>query len=276
MLDIAPASAQSRVVHGLPVLAWPVFDSLPIDAFVTTRDGGVSTGSYASLNLGLHVGDVDQKVVVNRTTVSAAMDSELGDMVFCQQAHRRNVEVITEEERGRGATSVGDAIAQTDALVTTVPGIVLAVMVADCVPLVLFDPRSRVLGVVHAGWRGTIRGVTSATVECMQQLGAAPSRMVVGIGPAIHPDRYQVGRDLHDLARSAFGDRTDEVIRSDGQGTWLFDLWTANILQLTAAGVEPGSIALAAQDTGPGTAYFSHRSEGPCGRFAAIARIRPS
>jgi copper oxidase (laccase) domain-containing protein len=109
----------------------------------------------------------------------------------------------------------------------------------------------------------------------MRTLGAEPARIVAGIGPAIHPDRYQVGQDVVSAAEQAFAGRTDQVVRPDGNGKWVFDLWRANALQLEAAGVPAPQIHIAGRETGPQTPFFSHRFEGPCGRFAAVARIRP-
>lgn len=262
-----------RQQAGVQVLTWPGFDGHDVDAFVTTRDGGRSSGSYASLNLGLHVGDDDGRVLHNRTLVADALGTTLDDFVFCDQAHRPNVAVVTDEHRGRGARSRADAIPRTDALVTTVPGIVLVVMVADCVPLVLHDPVAHVLACVHAGWGGTVRGVTTAALGVMRDLGSDPRNVVAGIGPAIHPDRYQVGDDVFDAATAAFGDQADQVIRPDGTGKWTFDLWHANALQLAAAGVPGDQVHIAALGTGTGTPFFSHRAENPCGRFAAVARL---
>ncbi|ONH37262.1 MULTISPECIES: peptidoglycan editing factor PgeF [Protofrankia] len=263
-----------RTAPGLRVLRWPALNGHGVDAFVTTRDGGVSTGRYASLNLGLHVGDDDAAVLANRAKVADALGAELDDFVFCEQAHRRNVVVVTDEHRGRGARSAADAIPATDALVTTVPGVILVVMVADCVPLVLHDPVAGVLACVHAGWGGTVRGVTPAAVTAMRQLGSEPRDIVACVGPAIHPDRYQVGADVVDAARAAFGDQLDTVVRPDGTGRWTFDLWRANTLQLVAAGVPAGQVHVTALDTGPDSPFFSHRAGGPCGRFAAVARLR--
>jgi len=127
---------------------------------------------------------------------------------------------------------MADAMAGTDALVTTVPGIVLTVMVADCVPLVLFDPVARVLACVHAGWGGTVRGVTPAALAAMRSLGSDPASVIAGIGPAIHPDRYQVGADVVEMAEATFGDRCKKVVRPDGTGKWTFDLWRGNMIQL--------------------------------------------
>lgn len=263
-----------RTLGDFPVLTWPAFDSLPVDVLVTTRDGGVSTGGYASLNLGLHVGDEDAFVLENRARVAAAMNAVPDDFVFCEQVHQPNVLVVTKDHRGRGTRSAADAIAGTDALVTTASGIALVIMVADCAPVVLFDPVARVLATVHAGWGGTVRGVTTAAIDAMRSVGANPADIVAAIGPSIHPDRYQVGQDVVDQADREFGDRLDRVIRPDGMGKWTFDLWTANTLQLIDTGVPERQIHLAGVDTGPGTPFFSHRSEGPCGRFAVVARIR--
>jgi YfiH family protein len=253
---------------GLPMITWPALQRPDLDAYVTTRDGGVSTGPYATLNLGLHVGDRTEHVLANRARVAEALGAGPDDLVFAQQVHRAAVSVVTDADRG------GDAIPETDALVTAVPGIVLVVLVADCVPLVLFDPVARVVAAVHAGWRGTVQNVTGAALATMSSLGSDPADVIAGIGPAVHPDRYQVGADVAEAAGAAFGDRAAEVVRPDGTGRWTFDLWRANAIQLADAGVPGARIHLAARGTGPGTPFFSHRFEGPCGRFAAVARMR--
>ncbi len=196
------ASPEVRRLGDLDVLAWPAFDGLGLDAVVTTRHGGVSQGAYASLNLGLHVGDDDKAVLENRGRAAAALGANLGDMVFCQQSHGRAVRVVTAADRGRGTLSLADAIDSTDALVTTEPGIVLVVMVADCVPIVLHDPVAHVLACVHAGWRGTVARVSEAAVDVMSTLGANPADVIACLGPAIAPDRYQVGADVAEAARA--------------------------------------------------------------------------
>jgi YfiH family protein len=254
-------------------LTWPIFDGLAVDAVVSTRAGGVSIGRYASLNLSLNVGDDAEAVLSNRRRAASLVDASLDDLVFCQQVHQREVAVVGAEHRGRGTATAQTAIGGTDALITSVPGPVLVIMAADCVPIVLFDPVRRALACVHAGWGGTVRGVTAIAVERLRSLGSDPGDLVVGIGPSIHPDRYQVGADVATAARVAFGPRADEVVRPDGTGAWTFDLWRANLIQLTSKGVPEAQVQIAGLDTGPGTPFYSHRSEGPCGRFAVLARI---
>jgi YfiH family protein len=246
----------------------------PVDAVVTTRHGGVSTGPYASLNLGLHVRDDPRLVIENRRRAAAALGCGLVDMVFCHQTHGREVAVVGDGDRGRGTQSADDAV-PCDALVTATPGVGIAVMVADCVPLVLYEPEAHVVAAVHAGWRGTVARVAAAAVDAMTGLGADPARVVAGLGPAVMADRYQVGDDVADAARACFGADIDGIIRRDGTGRWVFDLWAANRRMLVEAGVSPANIEVSDVGTGPGTPFFSDRTTRPCGRFAAMARLRP-
>lgn len=258
----------------LPLLRWPLLDAADgILAGVTTRHGGVSTAPYDSLNLGLHVGDDPAAVVENRRRVAMAFGAGLDDLVVGEQTHQPTVAVVTTADRGRGVRTRDDALPATDAMITASPGVLLMVMVADCVPLVLFDPVRRLLGVVHAGWAGTVRGVTTAAVSALIGQGSDPADLLVGIGPAISPEKYQVGADVHDAVVAAFGDDADRVLRPDGTGRHLFDLFAANRLQLERAGVRPDRIQLSGAVTGPDTDFFSHRAGAPTGRFAALARL---
>ena len=263
-------SSGSECVTGL---GWAMFDGLALDAVVTTRDGGVSSGVYESLNLSLGVGDDPALVVENRRRAAAAIGLDLDDMVYAHQVHGHDVAVVTTADRGRGSRSTEDAPA-ADALVTATPGVGLAVLVGDCVPLVLYEPRAHVLAAVHAGWRGTVARVTDAALSEMVALGASPARVLAGIGPAITADRYQVGDEVADAARDCFAGNVDGIVRPDGTGRWTFDLWAANRRLLIEAGVEAGNIEISPVGTGPGTPFFSDRAARPCGRFAALARLR--
>jgi polyphenol oxidase len=319
-----PTPESTPTVPAVPVTSWGVFDGHAVDAVVTTRAGGVSSGPYASLNLGLHVGDDPALAVENRRRAVAAIGLALEDVVLCRQVHGREVVVVGDADRGRGTLTPDDAPA-ADAIVTATPGLGIGVMVADCVPLVLYDPVARVVAAVHAGWRGTVARVTDAAIAAMGRLGSDPVDVIAGIGPAITADRYQVGEDVIDAARVCFGtdidgpdgphgthgtdidgpdgthgtdtdgpdgprgthgtdtdgpDRPDGllgidvIVRPDGTGRWTFDLWAANRRLLVEAGVRPANIEVSAVGTGPGTPYFSDRAARPCGRFAALARLR--
>ena len=271
----APATSRAVLEQraGLPVLRWPALDALGVQAVVTTRDGGVSTGAYACLNLGLHVGDDPDAVVVNRQRAAAAVGLDLDDLVFCAQSHGREVVTVTAADRGRGTRDLDDAVPHADALVTREADLGLVVMVADCVPIVLLDPQHGVLATVHAGWRGTVAGVTTAALEAMAALGSDPTEVHAAIGPAVPAERYEVGDEVAAAAREAFGAAAPQVITPRPGGRWSFDLWAANRRQLATAGVRPEHVLSGERPTGEGTPFFSDRARRPCGRFAAIARL---
>jgi polyphenol oxidase len=276
----APVTASWRVGSrgGLEVLTWPAFDGLGAQIAVTTCAGGVSAGPYESLNLSFSVADDEGAVLENRRRLAGALGADLKDFIFARQVHGNTVHVATAADRGRGALGLADAVPEADALVTTEPGIVLAILVGDCVPLVLLDPVAGVLACVHAGWRGTVAAIGPAALAAMTELGAQRDRVIAGIGPAIGPDRYQVGADVADAVRACFGDAAGSLLRPDGTGRWLLDLWAANRRQLAAAGVPEGQIHVAAAPTGPAPGgaglFFSDRTARPCGRFALVARLQ--
>lgn len=277
---VAEARFEERA--GLTVLRFPVLAERGVDAVVTTTGGGVSTGPYESLNLGLHVGDDPEAVVENRRRAAAAIGLGLDDLVFANQTHGRMVVTVDAQDRGLGTTTIADAIEGTDALVTTTPGVGLAVLVADCVPIVLHHAAGAV-AVVHAGWRGTVARVAEAAVEVLcAATGEGPEGIAAGIGPAIAADRYQVDAPVVDAARELLADLDlASFLREDPDAAdrWRFDLRAADAAILRAAGVPADAIEVPDADTGPGPdgtpTFFSDRSARPCGRVAVLARLAP-
>ena len=274
------APAGLRAAGGLSLLTWPALDASGADAAVTARGGGVSSGPYATLNLSLSVGDDPARVLENRRRLAAALGVRPGDFVFARQVHGAAVRIVGEADRGSGAFTLDDAIAGTDALVTASPGVVLAMVTADCVPIVLHDPVAGALACVHAGWRGTVAGVCAAAVAAMQSLGSRPSDVLAGVGPAIAPGRYQVGADVHQAVTGAFGSAAAAFLRPDSvAGHWLLDLWAANRFTLREAGVPEAQIHITDLPTGLADpagqdSFFSDRAARPCGRLALVARLR--
>lgn len=274
----SPPSTAFRAAGDLRLLTWPALDASGADAAVTARGGGVSSGPYVSLNLSLSVGDDPDRVLENRSRLAAAFGAAPDDFVFARQVHGAGVAVVAGADRGSGAFSLDDAIEGADALVTTSPEVVLAILTADCVPIVLHDPVAGVLACVHAGWRGTVAGVTAATLAAMQGLGTRPSDVVAGIGPAVGADRYQVGPDVHQAVTGTFGPAAAGFIRADpaAPGRWRLDLHAANRYALREAGVPDPRIHTTDLVTGPVPGhFFSDRAARPCGRLALAARLRP-
>ena len=254
---------------GLEVLALEELHALGVDALITTRTGGVSSAPYDSLNLGLHVGDDPAAVLENRSRAAAALGMALGDLVVMDQVHGARVALVDEADRGRGAHAVEHALSATDALVTTTVGLPLVALAADCSTLVLIDPIARVLGVVHAGWRGAVAGAAEAAVASMTAQGAAPERITAVIGPTIDVARYEVG---HEVAGALDQSGLGAALDLDHQFPHA-DVAAANRAVLLRAGVPAIAITTMATTT-QSPLLFSDRAARPCGRFALIAVLR--
>lgn len=261
----------------LPLRAFP-FNSEQVTAVVTTRHGGVSQGVYGSLNLGGHVGDDPEAVAENRRLLASALGVDR--LTVADQRHTDRVAVVTPALAGRGHDGVADSAAAfpaTDAMITAVPGAGLAILVADCAPVVLFDPVHRAAGVAHSGRAGTLRGVVPKTVEAMTAaFGSAPGDLLIGIGPAIGAASYEIGPAEVTEVRAALGAAAGRLLAPSGRpGHALFDLTGAIRGQLHAAGVPGANVHDLAIDTRTSTAdFFSDRAARPCGRFAAVALLR--
>jgi polyphenol oxidase len=244
--------------HGLDwiVPVWPV--AAHVQGLVTTRAGGVSRGPYATMNLGRHTADDAECVAENRRRLAAFLPSP---PVWLNQVHGAEVAVL-------GAGTVA-APKPADAAVTRERGVVCAVLVADCLPVLLADRRGSVVGVAHAGWRGLAAGVLEATVTAIGEIGAPPGDLVAWLGPAIGPAAFEVGADVRDtlLARDAALARCF-VPQRDGK--WLADLYGIARNRLAAAGVTQVSGGGDCTKT-DAARFFSYRRERASGRMAALA-----
>jgi YfiH family protein len=259
----------------IPLRHFP-FHGDGVTAAVTTRHGGVSTGCYDSLNLGDHVGDDHAAVVVNRHRLADALGAAA--LTIADQQHTDRVALVTAPLAGRGylgGADAADAFPATDALITSLPGIALTILVADCAPVVLYDPGNQAIGVVHSGRAGTVKGILPTAIKAMTDaFGTAPAQLRVGIGPAIGPASYEIGAREASEVMQAFGDDGTNVLRPTRPGHAAFDLPAALRLQLHAAGVTPANVHDMSVDTRTATdTFFSDRAARPCGRFAAVAML---
>jgi YfiH family protein len=212
-----------------------------------TRQGGVSTGPFASLNCGLSGADERENVLRNRALVAAEFGVKPEYLLGLKQVH--GAEVVTVQT----PWAIGDGPA-ADAMVTAMPGLALGIITADCAPVLFADETQKIVGAAHAGWRGALAGVLEATAAAMRALGAQKIRAV--IGPCIQQASYEVSADLRDpvLARDA----SDARLFAPGRpGRWQFDLPGYCAARLTAAGVAPEILPL---DTcAEEQEFFSHR-----------------
>jgi YfiH family protein len=241
---------------------------------ITGRHGGLSEGPYGQLNLGLHVGDDAERVVENRRRVCEALGVAFDTCTFGQQVHGDALRLVTSADAGAGRARFEDGFAETDGLVVREPGITIGVFVADCVPLVFYDPETHVGAVVHAGWRGTAAGIAAKAVRFLsQECSVRAESLLVGVGPAIGPCCFQVSEEVaRAVAKAAGSDAVAEV----RDGSWYADVAEANRRQLLAAGVKQENTELSGICTScHADEFYSERKLGrPTGRFGAFLSLR--
>lgn len=237
---------------------------LPTDGFVhgfPERDGGVSTGARASLNLGKRWGDPAENVEENRRLLAVHAGYEPSALQATRHVH------------GTAVWAVGEPLAadaEFDGLVCDRPGPVLGAFAADCVPILFADPIARVIGAAHAGWRGTVNGVATNVVTRMTELGARPARIRVALGPSIGPCCFEVGPEVVDQFRAALGEVPKLIVKGPagaaGAARDHIDLRVALRTMLERAGVGADTI----DDRPPCTKcepdrFFSYRRDGKDG-----------
>lgn len=245
----------------------------PFVAGYSTRRGGVSPPPYDTLNLSFRVGDEACNVLENRRRLATRIGFDLDAFVFSQVVHGDGVALVSVVDRGRGVYDYEDAVPGADALITSAPGVVLAMNVADCVPIILVDNRTPAVAIVHAGWRGTVARIAERTVRIMvDDFGSRSDCLSAFIGPSIGPTSYVVSREVARQAVAAAG--ASDVITESSDGSLRLDLWSSNALTLQRGGVLAGNIRSSDIDTMRSNAFFSARRENMTGRFAALVAIQ--
>jgi polyphenol oxidase len=204
----------------------------------------------------------------------AAVGVEPDRLVTLGQIHGAEVIRVRSADAGRGARPGSGGIGLGDALITDEPGVGLMTLHADCLPILLVDPKRRAIAAVHAGWRGTVANVAGATVLAMgKAFSSDPANLLAFVGPAIGACCYEVGPDVASAWCGAH-DEAGSVLISRGE-RWSFDLRAANLGQLHRAGLAPAQIDVCPVCTRcAGESWFSHRGQGPTtGRFGAIIAL---
>lgn len=225
-----------------------------VRAACTTRHGGVSAAPYASFNLALHVGDHAALVQENRQRLHAALELP-AEPAWLNQVH--GTEVVR--------VDAGHALACADAAWTDQPGAVLAILTADCLPVLLADDEGRCLAAAHAGWRGLAAGVIEATV---QALPVNPRELSAWLGPGIGPSAFEVGDEVREVFVSL--DATSSAaFQASAHGRWRCDLYAIARQRLARVGVtrvHGGTLCTASSPE----QFFSFRRDGVCGRMATL------
>ncbi len=226
---------------------------LGVDVIVTDRFGGVSKGPYESLNLALHVGDDPLDVFENRRRVAHALEVEADHLVFVDQVHGERVV----------DAHVKQPAEQADGVFSQRPDLALAILVADCVPVLLVDEDSSAFAVVHAGWRGLRGEVLKNALDRFED----PHTVHALVGPSISATRYQVGPEVADFFRDLPG-----AVHADHGDRSLLDLRRVAALLLVGYGLRDENVRVCRESTDDAHVFYSARAQQPCGRFALVAR----
>jgi YfiH family protein len=271
-----------------PVLVAEDLLEAGVVAAFTGRTGGSSAPPYATLNLGLAVGDDLRRVLANRRRVATVLGLAGRPWALARQVHGNRVLAVDTGRPGAGPVPSGPGrvetmglgqgppegkppVGEADGLVTTDPGVVLGVLTADCAPVLLADPAAGVVGAVHAGWRGLAAGVVEAGVAAMAALGADPAATVGLVGPAVGGCCYEVGPDV----REAVGTRYPAALATTRDGRPALDPAAGAVQALERAGI--GRIRVAGECTVDlADRHFSHRRDhGRTGRQAGLIALVP-
>jgi len=209
------------------------------------RIGGVSNGTYDSLNAGYCDGDDDKNVDENRARIAKAIGAKPQNLLSCHQIHSTEVMIVDTPWTQRP---------KADAIVTKTPGIACSALAADCAPVLFADMENKVIGAAHAGWRGALAGVTDATIAAMESLGAMRENITAIVGPCISQPNYEVGPDF----RAQFPESAAPFFHTPKGGREHFDLKAYVLHRLTLAGIVRAD-ALPDCTYGEPENYFSFR-----------------
>ncbi len=232
-----------------------------------TRKGGASSGIFAGLNCGTGSSDQANIVAINRARVAEALGLDVAALVSVHQVHSPDVVTVT---------AAFDQKPRADAMVTATPGLALAVLTADCQPVLFADARAGVIGAAHAGWKGAQGGVLEATVDAMEALGARRGQISAVIGPCISQTAYEVGQEFFE----SFTDDAPEARRFfvNGNGDrYLFDLPSYGLWRLREAGVGHAEWTRHCTYRDPARFYSyrrtTHAGEADYGRQISVIRL---
>ncbi len=215
------------------------------------NQGGVSTGIFASLNCGSKSGDAPENIWENRTLVAAEFGGSPKDILTLHQVHGDQVIPVTEPWRmGKSP--------QADAMITGIPGLLLGILTADCVPVLFADPVAEIVGAAHAGWRGAIAGIVPATLQAMEYAGSQLADIIVTIGPCIRQASYEVGAEVYAQATAKNSNYAAAFKPATRADHYLLDVPAILKQQLTAAGIIQFDDCAADTYTQPDK-YFSYR-----------------
>jgi YfiH family protein len=240
-------------------------------AGMTTKNGGASKGNYETLNLGFHVGDDRNDVCINRGKVSELLKFPLNTWVGAEQTHGIHLKKISKADRGKGSNSYEDSFKDTDGFYTNEEGILLSLCFADCVPLFFIAPESRMIGIAHAGWKGTVGQIAKEMISAWGSEGINPQQIFVAIGPSICEKCYIVDKHVINLVENTLDDVEILPYNLIDDGQYSLDLREVNRHIIMKSGVPVTNILKTEYCSSCDEEFFSHRRDkGRTGRMLSF------
>lgn len=277
-------SKESTVDQPVLLTIAPWMASFPeITAGFTSRLGGVSQAPFSTLNCGLHVNDNEADVVRNRKRIADALGQPFTSFTYGEQVHGKDIAIVSLNEQGMGRNSRETALQAKDGFITKEKGIFLCAQFADCVPLFFYDPVQRVVGLAHAGWKGTVLNISMATISLMTHtFGSQPSDIRAAIGPSIGTCCYEVDETVASRVRQVLEEtqstheEREAVITDKCNDKYMLNLQQLNRKLIEQAGILSSHIEVTQLCTSCRTdLFFSHRKEGgSTGRMIAWIGLR--
>lgn len=257
---------------GVKHLVSPLLKTLGFLAVFSSRRAGCSRSPYDSMNLALTVADDTECVLENRRRLCSVLGVEHGRLTTAEQIHEAQVIAVGDDSAGRGAFSADDAIVGADALITKAPSTPLTLFFADCVPIILADPEADVIGIAHAGRRGTLLGIAERLAETMtRDFGASAETLLACLGPSIGACCYRVDSNIASEFAKTF---PLGVVERDGH--YYLSLAAINRFTLVSFGLDDSHIYDSDLCTSCNDSlFYSYRRDGVTGRQAALAAVLP-
>ncbi len=251
------------------------FTEHKITAIFTSRKGGISSGPYNSLNLGFHTDDSNDNILKNRKILAETLNIDYKKMTSAEQVHSNKIHIVKKEDTGKGALDYSSVINNVDGLITDIPDLPLVSFYADCVPLFFLDTENKVIGLAHAGWKGTVQKIGPRCVQKMKkEFNTSPEHLLVAIGPAISQKYFEVDEDVFLKFKSVFTDH-EKFINKKNRFKYSIDLSLCNKLSLIKAEVPENNIICSNYCTYDNQEYFYsyRRDNGVTGRMVSIIQI---
>ncbi|NOX97597.1 MAG: peptidoglycan editing factor PgeF [Nitrospirae bacterium] len=245
--------------------------------FPPLGEAGLSTHAFTSRPLDLGFGrEKREEVLKNRRKVCRVLGMNFLLLTAGEQVHGTKIVKVGEAERGRGALSPEGVIRHVDGFISNVPEVPLTILTADCVPIFILDPVRKAIGLVHAGWRGTLCRMTERVVLMMEEeYGSRPEDLIVALGPSIGPCCYQVGEEVASAFQKQFPEWPSFISFELASEKWTLDLWKANRVQLRKVKVRDDNIVDSRMCTScHNDIFFSLRRDGsPTGRMMSLMML---